>query len=72
MQSKLTVKKLLVETYGYKPVSSVLGASTLNVAVPFSTFSTLNTFEHSLASVQVMISLLIGIDTGLVPLGQQV
>ena len=72
MQSKFIVKKLLVDTYGYIEVVSVFGASTLNVAEPFSTFSTLNTFEHSPSVVHVIISLLIGIDTGVAPFGQQV
>ena len=70
-QSRLTVKKLFVLTYGKRPVSSVFGAKTLNVAVPFSTFSTLNTLEQFAESVHVMISLLIGIDIGVAPDGQQ-
>lgn len=61
------MKKLFVLTYGKSPVSSVFGAKTLNVAVPFSTFSTLNTLEHCDSSVQVTISLLIGIDNGFAP-----
>jgi len=53
-------------------VSSVLGASTLNVAALHSSFSSLNTLEHSASLVHVTMSLLIGIETGLIPFGQHV
>jgi len=72
IQSKLIVKKLFVLTYGNKPVSSVFGASTLNVAVFPSTFSTLNTLEQSEGSAHVIMSLLTGIESAVAPDGQQV
>ena len=63
---KLIVKNELVASYGKTLDSSVLGASTLQVAQQPSNFSSLNT----LLVVVILGSLLIGIASGVFPLPQ--